>query len=62
MLSRMCVSGALVTPWSAMQEVTGPNPFTVMTNIFVAELASSKIRKYSFETAPFLYQTERRIL
>ena len=37
--SHMCLTGAVVVPWSLMQEVAGALPFTVMTNIFVTEFA-----------------------
>ena len=33
----MCLAGAVIAPWSLMQEVTGSVNFTVMTNIFVTE-------------------------
>ena len=32
----MCLAGTVPTSWSLTQEVAGLNPFTVMTNIFVA--------------------------
>ena len=37
-VSHMCV-GAVVAPWSLMQEVAGSSHSTVMTNIFVTEFA-----------------------
>ena len=42
-VSHMCLAGAVVASWSLTQEVTGSNPFTVMTNIFVTVL--SQFRK-----------------
>ena len=33
----MCLAGTVVASSSVTQEVAGSNPFTVMTNIFVAE-------------------------
>ena len=35
----MCLAGTVVAFWSLTQEMTGFNPFTVMTNIFVSEFA-----------------------
>ena len=35
----MCLAGTVVASWSLTQEVAGSNPFTVMTGIFVIELA-----------------------
>ena len=32
-VSHMCLAGAMIASWSLMQEMTGSNPFTVMTNI-----------------------------
>ena len=45
----MCLAGTVVASWSHTQEVAGPNPFTVMTNIFVTELSefSETFRKNS---------------
>ena len=37
----MCLAGAVVASWSLTQEVTGSNPFTVMTNIFVSEFSEN---------------------
>ena len=36
-VSHMCLAGAVVASWSLTQEMTGLNPFIVMTNIFVIE-------------------------
>ena len=36
----MCFAGTAVASWSLTQEVAGSNPFTVMTNIFVTEIAA----------------------
>ena len=38
-VSHVCLAGAVVASWSLTQEVTGSNPLTVMTTIFVTELA-----------------------
>ena len=35
----MCTAGTVVASWSLTQGVAGSNPFTVMTNIFVTEIA-----------------------
>ena len=41
-VSQMRLAGTVATSWSLTQEVAGLNPFTVMTNIFVAlNLANS---------------------
>ena len=42
----MCNAGAVVSSLSLTQEMTGSSPFTVMTNIFVTELAE-RFRKNS---------------
>ena len=39
-ISHMCFAGTAVAFWSLTQEVAGSNPFTVMTNIFVTEIAA----------------------
>ena len=38
-VSHMYLAGAVEASWFLTQEVAGVNPFTVMTNIFVTELA-----------------------
>ena len=38
-VSYMCPAGSVVAFWSLTQGVTGSNPFTVITNIFVTEIA-----------------------
>ena len=38
-VSRLYLTGAVVASWSLTQEMVGLNPFTVITNIFVTELA-----------------------
>ena len=38
----MCLVGAVVASWSLRQEMTGLNPFTVMTNIFGTEFNEFK--------------------
>ena len=38
-VSDRCLAGSVVASWFLTQEVAGSNPFTVMTNIFVNELA-----------------------
>ena len=38
-VSHMCLAGAVVAPWSLIQEVPGSIPFTVMTNIFDTEFS-----------------------
>ena len=35
----MCLAGTVVASWPPTQEVAGLSPFTVMTNIFVTQLA-----------------------
>ena len=35
----MCLAGTVVASWSLTQVVAGSNPFTVLTNGFVAEFA-----------------------
>ena len=35
----MRLADTVVAFWSVMQEVVGSSPFTVMTNVFVTELA-----------------------
>ena len=35
----MYMSGAVVASWSLTHEVAGSSPFSVMTNIFVTEIA-----------------------
>ena len=36
-VTHVCLAGTVVAPWSLTQELAGSNPFTEMTNIFVAE-------------------------
>ena len=36
-ISHLCLAGAVVTSWSLMQEMADLSPFTVITNVFVAE-------------------------
>ena len=38
-VSHICLAGTVVASWSLTQEVVDLSPFTVMTNIFVAEFA-----------------------
>ena len=40
-VSHVCIAGAVVASWSLTLEVAGLNPFTVMTNILVTELAEN---------------------
>ena len=35
----MCLPGAMASSWFLTQQLTGLNPFNVMTNIFVTEFA-----------------------
>ena len=37
-VSNICLAGAVVVCWSLAQEMASSSPFTVMTNIFVAEV------------------------
>ena len=43
-VSHMCVDGAVVASWSLTQEVTGSNPFIVITNTFYHSLNLGKTR------------------
>ena len=38
-VSHMCPPDTMVASWSLTQEMAGSNPFTVMTNILVAEFS-----------------------
>ena len=51
-VSHVCLAGAMIAAWSLTQEVTGLNPFTVMTNIFVIEFSefSDTFRKNSIDS------------
>ena len=35
-VSHICLAGTVVESWSLTQEMTGSNPFTLMTNIFLS--------------------------
>ena len=39
-VSHMYFAGTVVASWSLTQDMAGSNPFTVMTNIFVTEIAA----------------------
>ena len=45
-VSHICLPGAVVASWSLKQEVAGSSPFTIMSNVFVAEF-SETFRKNS---------------
>ena len=38
-VSDVCLAGVVIASWSLTQRVAGSGPFTVVTNIFVTELA-----------------------
>ena len=38
-VSQLCLAATVVASWPLTQEMAGLNPFTVMTNTFVAEFS-----------------------
>ena len=38
-LCNICLASTVAASWSLTQELTGLNPFTVLTNIFATEFA-----------------------
>ena len=54
----MCLAGTVVASWSLSQEVTGSNPFTVMTNIFVTEFTEFRVKTFRKNTTD-TYQREK---
>ena len=40
-VSHMCLVDTVVASWSIVQDMTGSNPFTAMTHIFVAEFSET---------------------
>ena len=48
-VSHVCLAGTVVASWSVMQEVAGSSPYTVMTNIFVAQFSVKPFRENSIE-------------